>query len=546
MSTRSKEVDSLFSEWDKDDSPGCMLAVIKDGEMLYERGYGLANLEHRIPITSKSVFRIGSMSKQFTAMCIAILAEKKLLSLDDGICKYIPELPEYAESITIRHMVHHTSGIRSYTDLLFLSMLALDIKYADHITKEEVLEMIVRQRNPKFEPGERYDYSNSNYYLLGLIVERVSGKTLREFADENIFGPLGMEYTHYHDDCKMVVKNRAYGYTLREDGKFEILMSNNEVVGDGAVFTTVDDLLLWDRNFYESKLPGGEALIKTIETVGVLNSGEPHTYAFGLVNSEYRGLPMISHGGAWAGFHAFMARFPEQRLSVITLANVGTVPAQSLALSVASLFLEKHIEDRDMDQPDRNLSKATKFSKKKLDELAGMYRTPYGSLIEVSREESGLSVMVVGWRESRTIYTPVSKTEFRPTGGALTGSLVVQITEENQTQFVFHQPTGQQSKWVPIPGRIPSDEMDDFTGHYHSKELDSKFQLKKTENATLVCVGPCSWSDEFELHKLATDELLFLTVQIRFRRNKKKQVIGFDMFLPLDTHAMRFRKMKST
>jgi CubicO group peptidase (beta-lactamase class C family) len=525
-------------------SPGCILAVIKDGAMVYERGYGMANLEHSVPIDSETVFRIGSVSKQFTAMCIALLAEKNMLSLDDGIRKYIPELPKYAESITIRHMIHHTSGIRSYTDLYFLALFTMNHTYFDPITKEEVFEMLARQKKPLFKSGEQWEYNNSNYFLLGMIVERVSGRTLREFAHESIFEPLGMRNTHYHDDRKMVVPNRAYGYAFKE-GKFEISMSNNEVVGDGAVFTTVKDLLLWDSNFYHNRLPGGNDLIATMESVGSLNNGEPHTYAFGLVNARYKGLQVIHHGGGWAGFRAYVGRYPEQKFTIIILANLASVDSQNIALSIASLFLKEHMTEEDQPTEQVDAPERVELADKQLDELVGMYLTSVSSFVGISRMESNLQVTISGMEDSPTTYVPISETQFRPVEGLLPGSFDVEVNEDKQTQLMYNRPDGSRSTWVPIPKIIPAHEIRDYVGHYYSKELDTKFELKTVDDSKLTCAGKHPWSDELELHKLKRDELVLLGVRFQFRRNKKKQVVGFDLLLKPNTSGIRFRKKQT-
>ena len=257
---KTDKVDKLFARWDSTVSPGAALAIVKDGKIIYKRGYGMANLEYNIPITTTSVFRIGSTSKQFAAASIAILAREGTISLDDDIRKYIPEMPGYQRPITVRNLVHHTSGILDYTSLLSLAGYMPD---ADCPTIEETIEILARQKNLNFPPGEEYSYSNSGYFLLSVIVERASGKTLNEFAQERIFKPLGMKNTHFHDDHTMTVKNRAAGYSPTKKG-FRINMSNWNHVGDGAIFTTVEDLFLWDQAFYNNKL--GKKLMELIQT----------------------------------------------------------------------------------------------------------------------------------------------------------------------------------------------------------------------------------------------------------------------------------------
>jgi CubicO group peptidase (beta-lactamase class C family) len=277
----------------------------------------MANLEHNIPISSTTVFRIASTSKQFTATCVILLAEQGKLSLNDDVRKYLSEMPEYESPITIRHLIHHTSGIRDYLELIELAGMSDH----DYYTDEEALEMLTRQKELNFKPGDEYLYSNSGYLLLSIIVQRGSGKSLHEFAEEHIFKPLGMRNTHFHDDHRMIVKNRAAGYSPRENDGYQIRMTTLDIVGDGGVFTTIEDLFLWDQNFYHNRL-GEKNLISQLLTPGMLNNGEKLNYAFGLAVSDYRGLRLISHGGSFAGFRAQMIRFPEQKLSVICLANL--------------------------------------------------------------------------------------------------------------------------------------------------------------------------------------------------------------------------------
>lgn len=336
MNSLTNQVDSLFAEWDKPDSPGCALAIIQDGAIIYQRGYGCADLEHDIPISPTSVFDIASTSKQFTATCIAILARQGKLSLDDEVRQHIPEMPGYAHPITIRHLIHHTSGIRDYLTLMELAGMRYENEYPD----EEVIDLICRQKELNFEPGEEYLYSNTGYLLLGEIVKRVSGKTLRAFADEWIFAPLGMKKTHFHDDFTEIVKDRAVGYSAKENGGYRIDMSIFDVVGDGCIYTTVEDLYLWDQNFYHNIVGNyGQDLIAEITTPGELNNGAELAYSFGLDLEKYRGLNLISHGGDWAGYRSEMIRFPEQKFSVICLANFGEINPTGLAKRIADIYL---------------------------------------------------------------------------------------------------------------------------------------------------------------------------------------------------------------
>ncbi len=328
------KVDQVFAQWDKTISPGCALGIIEDGEMTYKRGYGMANLDYGIPISTSSVFYIGSVSKQFAAASVALLAAQDKLSLDDDIRQYLPEIPDYGTPINIRHLIHHVSGLRDFWTLVALAGLPTDNVYTD----EDVLEFASRQKGLNFTPGEEYLYSNTNYLLLAMIVKRVSGQSLREYADANLFVPLGMDQTLFNDDHTRIVKNRVSGYAPREGGGFALSMVNNDLVGQGGLWTTVEDLAHWDQNFYLADV-GGSAFIEQLLTRGALTNGEELDYAFGLNVTEYEGKRMVTHGGAMGGYRAALTRFPDDRFSVALLCNLSTTNPSRLALRIADLYL---------------------------------------------------------------------------------------------------------------------------------------------------------------------------------------------------------------
>jgi len=327
-------VDAVFAQWNRTDSPGCAVGVYRGGVVEYARGYGMGNLELGVALSPRSIFDIGSTSKQFTAMSIMLLARDGKLSLDDDIRKYVPELPSYGKTITIRHILTHTSGIRDYLTLWGLA----GIDDADLTTDDDALALIARQRELNFAPGEQWLYSNSGFFLASVIVKRVSGKTLARFAAERIFGPLGMTHTRFNDDHMAVIPDRATGYAPRDSGGWATAMSNFEQTGDGAVQTSMEDLQRWDENFYTGTVGGAETLA-TMQKTAVLNDGKPQTYALGLMVDRYRGLRSVSHGGSWAGYRAELLRFPEQHLSVACLCNLARTNPSLLARRVAEIYL---------------------------------------------------------------------------------------------------------------------------------------------------------------------------------------------------------------
>lgn len=332
-------IDALFARWNNAASPGCAVGVVRDGKLVYEHGYGMANLDYAIPNGPRMVYYVGSISKQFTAAAIAMLALDGRLSLDDDLRKYFPQMPDYRARygvpVTIRNLVHHTSGIRDIYTLMGLAGLRLE----DVMTDDAALAMIARQQELNFAPGSEYLYSNSGYWLLGKIVEQVTGQPLRQFASERIFAPLGMTHTHFHDDPGHVMKDRAMSYEPDGAGGVRIsYLQNFDKTGAGGLYSTVEDLAKWDANFYSHRI-GGDALQRLIHTRGVLTSGDTLRYAFGNEVATYRGLRTDEHGGSMMGYKAHLLRFPDQKLSVIETCNLGSIDPGPIARQVAEVLL---------------------------------------------------------------------------------------------------------------------------------------------------------------------------------------------------------------
>jgi len=338
-------VDEVFAHINVDRQPGCVAGVIHNGQYIHKAGYGLANLEYSIPITSRSVFRTGSLSKQFTAMAIAILVERDELDLDVDVHRYLPELRDYGHEVTVRQMIHHLSGMGDYDPELFKKADGSEFRFGneDYWTIEEFFKAVASV--PLIhEPGTQWEYSNLAYFLLSQVVERASGKSLRVFAEEEIFGPLGMNSSLFNDNVNQPVTNRTDGYRLMDDGSYEIFMTNLDWVGDGGVYTTMDDFLAWDRNFYANKLgKGGDNLTTMVTTpdldaaVGGEGSIAGAMYAFGMQSGTANGEPVIGHTGGWVGFSTMYQRYPDLSLSVVVFCNSTDVSGPKLGDKVAAI-----------------------------------------------------------------------------------------------------------------------------------------------------------------------------------------------------------------
>ena len=329
-------IDSLFTPMSHAGSPGCAVGVYQDGAITFSRGYGFANLTHDVPITPATRFTVGSVSKQFTAASIALLVRSGKLSLDDDVRRYIPEMNVTPTPVRVRHLVHHTSGLRDFWELVGLA----GVRYDDGYTSQDMLALAARQQGLNFPPGAEYRYSNTGYLALGVIVQRITGQSLRRFADSAIFQPLGMRETLFLDDHTEVVAGRALAYSPvgGDSERWKIDVWNNDIVGQGGIVTSLADLQKWDENFYTGKV-GGREFLELMHQVEPLTSGTPNNYAFGITVGSYRGQRLVEHTGSTGGYRAALLRFPDQHTSFAMLCNRSTTNTTHLALHMADVVL---------------------------------------------------------------------------------------------------------------------------------------------------------------------------------------------------------------
>lgn len=328
------DIDKIFAEWDAPNSPGCSLGILKNGMPLYQKGYGSANLDHGIPLDADSVFYLASVSKQFVAACVLLLSDDGKISLDDEVQTYINELPDFGKKISIRHLIHHSSGLPDYFSL----MQEAGLQIGDLHSNQTLIHLVANCKELEFTPGERYKYSNSGYLLLAEIVHRVSKKTLREFANERIFEPLGMNSTRFHDNHKETVPRRVLSYAMK-DSDFELAyLAQWDKVGSGGLLSSVNDLAKWDENLYTGEV-GGPSFLEQLTSVGIFNDGSASNYAAGLMHLEHKGRKTIGHGGSFMGFKTVHLRFPSEHFSVIILGNVEHMDPTALAQRVSDICL---------------------------------------------------------------------------------------------------------------------------------------------------------------------------------------------------------------
>lgn len=504
-----QKVDRIFADYDKANSPGCAVGVIEDGNFVHRKGYGMGSLELGVPLSAQSVFYMGSVSKQFTAASMVLAGEQGFLSLDDDVRKYIPELPDYGRRITLRQMLHHTSGFRDF--LTLFSMAGKDV--ADVHSEPEIIDMIARQKALNNIPGDEFIYSNTNYYLLGVVLRRATKKSLNEFATDNIFKPLGMSHTRFYDDHTLVMPGRVAAYDPGSDEKFLVDWSTQyDIVGAGGLMSTVDDMLLWDRNFYENKLGKG-TLMKEMQTKGVLNNGKEISYALGLEIDKYRRLPTVEHDGALYGYRTAILRFPEQKFSVVCLCNISSASTSSLTHQVADVYLEKDLNGTGTALQPPGYSGAPDPSR-----FAGKYLDRRKQLVYTFTAAGG---KLMGWGATLRRVGPNQFMDL--------GNNVITFDQANSEMKATLVVNGEAFFDGPrvVEARLSEADLASYSGTYKSEELRATYTLSVKDGKLVLADGRPELTltslgkDEFENNRIGT---------IVFRRDGNHRVSGFAVY----------------
>lgn len=517
-------VDKIFAQWDRPGTPGCALAVIKDGRVEYERGYGSANLQLGVPLSASSVFNVGSISKQFTALSVLMLAQQGKLSLDDDVRRHLPEVPDFGTPVTLRHLLHHTSGLRDFPEVLEMAGWRRD----DVNTEKDVLDMVSRQRTLNHRPGEEFLYTNTGYLLLAVVVRRVSGLPLREFAEANIFKPLGMNDTRFSDDHRAVIPRLVDGY-LPDKGGFVKWMPADDHAGSSNLFTTVGDLARWDENFYEPKV-GGAAVVAQMLTPGTLNDGTRLEYAGGLIVGSYRGLKTVTHAGSTLGYQGTLLRFPEQRFSAAVLCNVRGNNPEGLARRVAEVYLAERFEPQaggGQNAPLVTPESTVRLSEQELSDVAGLYWNPAND-----------TVRRVYVKDGRLLYqrAPGNESELAPLGGRR--FLMLGLRSRVELSFERPRPGARLQMTFSEAGRKPSvqepvepaaykpQDLAEFAGSYYSAELGTTYTITPQGDKLLFRTG--NWGD-FLLSPRFADSFANPEEMgsLLFTRDRKRRVNGF-------------------
>ena len=519
--TAGLQVDEIFAPWSLVTSPGCAVGVSKDGLNIFARGYGMADLEHDVPNTAETIFEGGSLSKQFTAAAIMLLVMDGKLSLDDDVRDYIPEVPDYGTTVTLRHMMTHTSGLRDWGSVAQISGWGRGERSHDHA---DVLDIVSRQSALNFEPGHEYSYSNTGYNLLAIIVGRVSGMSFAEFSSKRIFEPLGLEHTQWRDDYRRIVKGRSAAYTALADGTFEINRPIEYVHGNGGILTTVGDLLTWNQALTTGRL-GGREFVALMHETGRLNDGSDIVYAGGLRVAESVGVPAVSHTGSTAGYRAFTARYPDQGIAVAMLCNVTNVPTGGTGARIAREFLGA--------VPDPVVPAGVGVPRDRLAALTGLYREPVtGGTMRVDLAGGVLRV------DGRTDLVPLSDTEFQVGSGSR--RYVFETREGGRPTIHVESWEYTDHRYEPVEPAEPSlAELRAYEGQYYSADAETTFVVRIEDGGLTVWQRP---DVTRTLAPIYQDGFRAGGNIFRFRRNSSGRVIALSLSLGR-VYDMRFERV---
>jgi CubicO group peptidase (beta-lactamase class C family) len=471
-----KQIDQIMARFNSLTSPGASIAVVKDDKIVFLKGYGIADLEHDIPITSSTVFHIASVSKQFTAFAILMLESEGKLSINDDIRKFIPEVPDFGKVITLDHLIHHTSGLRDQWELLAMAGWRLD----DNISTKQILNLVSRQKELNFNPGDEMLYCNTGYTLLAEVVARVSGMSCADFTRTRIFEPLNMTHTLFYDDCEILVKNRAYSFYADGSG-YKKSNLNYSTVGATSLFTTSEDLCLWSANFEKPVI--GKDFIDKMAQRFVLNNGDTIGYAMGQGIYIYKGHKVFEHGGADAGYRSDLLRIPDEHFSVNVLSNLASFNPGDIASKIRDIYLadKETKEPEKIEMPEKSemteliADSGVALTPALLVTYGGKYLLqPPGIVVTIIAENNDLLVESQGLQKAKMVPLSASKFAIKEADAEVTF-----IADENgkvsKMQVAIQ---GQQIMAMRLPDFDPEAvNLAEFTGEYYSDELNTGYTI---------------------------------------------------------------------
>lgn len=505
--TQLKQIDSLFLAWNTPNHPGGTVGVMKNGKVIFSKAYGLASLEYLVPNTQNTIYNIGSVSKQFTAMGIIKLQLEGKLNVDDDIRKYLPELPDFGATITIRHMLHHTSGLRSLHAMLGLAGWRSD----DSRTNDDLNRFMLTQKDLNFKPGDEYLYCNTGFMLMVNIIEKVTGEKFVPWMKKEIFGPLGLHNTYVENKYNRIVANNATSYNRYKNG-FEREVEYWGYVGSGNVHSTTADLLKWGRNFYNPQ-KGWEKAFKLLITTDNFNNGKLNPYAFGVNIDRFKGHNRVQHGGSIGGFRAFICEFPDDKLNIAVLTNYSTSNPKGKANAIANILLD----NKDVQTPPLEKPNLVNLSLTELQSFVGSFWNDHDNVkVKTGIKDSHLTMTT---RNGQSInLSPVSQNSF--------------INEKDKTKrrYTFTQNrltvSNKNSSQTFIRFNLPTSmKLNQYTGTYYSPEFETSYKIY-IKNDTLYSHHPRHGDFKMKIIKANVLQGRYPFSIVKFKRDKRHRITG--------------------
>jgi CubicO group peptidase (beta-lactamase class C family) len=529
-----KKIDSLFLKWNTTNSPGCAVGIVRNDSLIFAKGYGMANLEYGIPNDPSTIFHMASVSKQFTAYAIVLLARQGKLNLDDDIRKWLPWFPDLKEKITIRHLLNHTSGIRDQWQLLAISGTRLD----DVITQDHIVKILSKQQALNFKPGEKYSYSNSGFTLLAEIVKSVSGKTLRNFTDSVIFKPLGMSNTHFHDDYTEIVKNRSYSYNRVDSIHFTNSILSYSNAGATSLFTNINDMSKWVMNFYTHKV-GDQKDIDVLTKKGKLNDGKELSYALGISSGTYKGWRQYSHSGGDAGYRTHIAVFPDLKMGFMVFSNLGDFNCGEKVYTLANLFIKDTVTKKEtIKKNPRDSVAAVLKDISSIQKFVGYYISEEGLPFNFDIKNSRLYYHVYDEtnfliKDSKDTFSMPMAPEIKLVFSIKAKDTIADIFTPDQvyhlTKYMNNAQTGKNLKT--------------YTGIYYCPELDCKYGIVLKDNHLVLTNAKYN---DANITLIGNDHLTnenWWMNHLLIKRNSKNKITGFEVNSGRIMH-LRFNKIE--
>lgn len=513
------QLDSLFQQWNVPNYPGGVIGVMRDGKPVFLKSYGLASLEYLVPNSTETKFNIASVSKQFTAMAIVLLQQQGKLSLDDDIRKHLPEIPDFGDIVTIRHMLQHTSGLRSFHALLALAGWRGD----DSRTNEDLYRLMKNQKDLNFEPGDQYNYCNTGYILAAKIIENITGEKFPVWMKRNIFEPMGMINTYVEDQYNRVVPNNATSYYNTGDS-FNRAVEYWGYVGSGNMHSTVNDLLKWLNN-YHTPTSGWEAAFEMMRTQNNFNNGELNDYALGIGINDFNELQRIQHGGSIGGFRSFVCTYPEQKLNIAVLTNFSSANPFAIANQVSEIILGDTMIKKDVNQEPKMHLETIKLSSKTLQQFEADYwnnTDNYKRKIYLKDD----TLRYYRSENSESPLVPIGKSEFQMIN--VSEDIIVKFEKKNDAQIMRLTINDEKPSIFERFEFSPStiDELSKYNGAYYSPELMSSYYISVNDTA-LTYHHPHHGTFELEEVKDDIFTSLWPLNFIEFQQDDRGKITGF-------------------